>query len=32
MKEIVKKILSEKNKKMADSYVDKVQFGVEGWK
>lgn len=32
MKEIVKKLLSEKSKKMADSYVDNVQFGTEGWK
>jgi 5'-3' exonuclease len=32
MKEIVKKMLSEKNKKMADAYVDRIQFGTEGWK
>ncbi|CDW77829.1 5-3 exoribonuclease 2 [Stylonychia lemnae] len=32
MKEIVKKLLNEKSKIMADSYVDRVQFGTEGWK
>ena len=32
MKEIVKKMLSEKNQKIADKYVDKVQYGTEGWK
>lgn len=32
MKEIVKKMLSEKNQKFMDSYVDKVQLGTEGWK
>jgi 5'-3' exonuclease len=32
MKEIVKKMLYEKNKKMADAYVDRIQFGTEGWK
>ena len=32
MKEIVKKMLNDKSKKMADSYVDRVKFGTEGWK
>lgn len=32
MKEMIKKMLDEKSKKVADTYVDKVQFGTEGWK
>lgn len=32
MKEIVKKMLDEKNKKIEEAYVDKVQFGTNGWK
>jgi 5'-3' exoribonuclease 2 len=32
MKEMVKKMISEKQKEMADQYEDKIQFGTEGWK
>jgi hypothetical protein len=32
MKEMVKKMLEDKNKKKADKYVDKVLLGEEGWK
>jgi len=32
MKEIVKKLLHQKNDAIASAYVDKIQFGTEGWK
>lgn len=32
MKDIVKKMLADKEKKVADSYVDQVKLGTEGWK
>jgi 5'-3' exonuclease len=32
MKEIVKELLDQKSKKIAEKYVDKVKLGEEGWK
>lgn len=32
MKDIVKKMLDDKNKKIEGKYVDKVKFGTDGWK
>jgi 5'-3' exonuclease len=29
---IVKKMIDEKSDNLAKGYVDKVQFGTEGWK
>lgn len=32
MKDIAARVLKEKEKNIADKYIDKVQLGVDGWK